>query len=182
MPKVKGSARPIKNQRLGTNFALSLRACWSVRLAAAVNVGVRSQRRDRGSLNLASTVPRAPDASASRPERPEGTARAIAQHPGLRKLVARSNDCLQPTPIEIPALGKGLLGGMRTRSCGRGRAPATGSVRGPSRGRGATGETRRKWPFPGPSGNALHRHHRAAVGAGGRPEMNFTRYDFQTAA
>jgi len=38
---------------------------------------------------------------------------------------------------------------MRTRSRGQGWTPAVGSVNGPSRGRGATGETRRFRPFAG---------------------------------
>ena len=47
--------------------------------------------------------------------------------------------------------------GMRTRSRRQGRAPAVGSVKGPSRGRGATDETRRLRPFAGLRSNRWSR-------------------------
>ena len=44
--------------------------------------------------------------------------------------------------------------GMKTSSCRPVRGPALGSVKGPSRGRGTTGETRRKQPFLRPQPNS----------------------------
>jgi len=69
-----------------------------------------------------------------------------------RALGARSNPCCM-SPL-LPSAPRRWLDewpdwGMRTRSRGRRRVPAVGSVNGPSRGPGAMGETRRYQLFAG---------------------------------